>query len=161
MTFHRSVTLFGAIVFGALGAGAQTRAKKADSPDVKEIRDFRLNMDIVQKYIRSFQIASTDPAAKKCFDKNPPGNAPTLDDGEKLMNACPAALADLKTAGIKPREFLVVTAALIGDFMAVGLKKSGTIKEYPDSISAENAAFVEQNFDKLQSMLAPLTGDRK
>jgi hypothetical protein len=161
MTFHRSVKLLGVILLGAAGAGAQSRAKKAVDPDLKEIRDYRLNIDIVQKYIRSFQIASTDPAAKKCFDKNPPGNAPSLDEGEKIMNSCPAAVADLKTAGLKPREFLIITAAVIGDFMAVGMKKSGTIKEYPASISPENAAFIEQNYDKLQTMLAPLTGDMK
>jgi len=162
MTLHRSIALFGVMLIGAMGATAQSRAKKADDPDTKEIRDYRLNMDVVQKYIRAFNIATGDAAAKKCFDNNPPGNAPTLDAGEKLMNACPAAIADLKTAGIKPREFLIVTAALIGDFMMVGMKKSGTIKEYPAAaISPENAAFIEQNYDKLQTMLAPLTSNSK
>jgi hypothetical protein len=149
------------MVLAAGGAAAQSRAKKADSPDVKEIRDYRLNMDVIQRYVNFFNAIVKDPAAKKCFDNNPPGNAPTLDAGEKIINACPPAVADLKTAGLKPREFLIITGALIGDFMAVGLKKSGTIKEYPASISPENAAFVEQNFDKLQTMLAPLMGADK
>jgi len=70
-------------------------------------------------------------------------------------------VADINAAAIKPREFLIVTGALIGDFMAVGMKKSGTIKEYPASISPENAAFVEQNYDKLQSMLTPVMSNGK
>jgi hypothetical protein len=41
---------------------------------------------------------------------------------------CPAAVADIQAAGLKPREFLIVTGALIGDVMAVSLKKSGTIQ---------------------------------
>jgi hypothetical protein len=161
MFFHRPIVVLGLLLLGAGASAAQSRAQKADSPDVKEIRDYRLNMDIIQRYMGAFKAASTDPVAQKCFDSNPPGNAPTLDAGEKLLNTCPAAVADLKAAGIKPREFLIVTAALIGDFMAVGMKKTGAIKEYPASISPENAAFIEQNYDKLQNMLTPLTGKGK
>lgn len=137
---------------------AQSRSK-ANDPDLKEIRAYRLNMDVVQRYVHAYQMVGTDAAAKKCFEKSPPGNAASLNEGEKQINACPAAVALLNSAGMKPREFLIVTAALIGDVMAVGMKKNGTIKEYPDVISPENAAFLEQNFDKIQKMLAPLTGD--
>jgi hypothetical protein len=160
MTLQRTLASILAILLAGLSATAQTRSKK-DDPDLKEIRDYRLNMDVVERYIRAVKSGSADPAAKKCFDNNPPGNAPSLDAGEKIINACPAAVSDLKSAGIKPREFLIVTAALIGDVMAVGMKKAGTIKEYPSSISPENAAFVEQNFEKLQGMLTPLSGDGK
>ncbi|MGA7236669.1 MAG: hypothetical protein WBY44_13365 [Bryobacteraceae bacterium] len=160
MTLQRTLASIIAILLAALAATAQSRSKK-DDPDVKEIRDYRLSMDIVDRYVRAVKSATADPGAKKCFVNNSPGNAPNLDAGEKIINACPAAVADLKTAGIKPREFLIVTAALIGDVMAVGMKKAGTIKEYPSSISPENAAFVEQNYDKLQAMLAPLSGDGK
>jgi hypothetical protein len=161
MTFHRTLTLIGALLLAASGAAAQSRAKKTDSPDLKEIRDYRLNMDVIQRYITAFKAITKDPAAKKCFDNNASGNAPTLDASEKLLSACPTAVADINAAGIKPREFLIVTGALIGDFMAVGMKKSGTIKEYPASISPENAAFVEQNYDKLQSMLTPVMSNGK
>ena len=161
MTFHRSFVLASALLAAAGVAASQSRAKKANDPDVKEIRDYRLNMDVIQRYMQSFKAINNDSAAKKCFDNNSPGNAPTLDAGEKILSACPPAVADLKAAGLKPREFLIVTGALIGDFMAVGMKKSGTIKEYPDSISPENAAFIEQNYAKLQAMLAPLTSGDK
>jgi len=161
MTRNRMFALIAGIVLAASAAAAQSRSKKAESPDVQEMRDYRLNMDVIQRYMQAFKNASNDAGAKKCFEKNPPGNAPSLDAGEKLINACPAAVASLNSAGIKPREFLVITGALIGDFMAVGMKKSGTIKEYPSSISPENAAFIEQNYDKLQGMLSPLMGSQK
>jgi hypothetical protein len=160
MTSQRALASIFAILLAALSATAQSRAKK-DDPDVKEIRDYRLSMDIVDRYVRAVKSTIADPAAKKCFENNSPGNAPNLDAGEKIINACPSAVADLKTAGLKPREFLIVTAALIGDFMFVGMKKAGNIKEYPSSISPENAAFIEQNYDKLQGMLAPLMADGK
>jgi hypothetical protein len=161
MTFHRAFVLTGALLAVAGVVAGQSRAKKDNDPDVKEMRDYRLNMDVIQRYLAAFKAINNDAAAKKCVDNNSPGNAPTLDAGEKLLNACAPAVADLKTAGLKPREFLIVTAALIGDFMAVGMKKSGAIKEYPDSMSPENATFIEQNYAKLQSMLAPLTGSDK
>lgn len=161
MTFRHSVALIATILLATGVAAAQSRARKGDDPDTKEIRDYRLTMDVIQRYTRAVKSATEDPGAKKCFEKDSPGNAPSLDAGEKIINACPAAVADLKTAGLKPREFLILTAALIGDVMAVGMKKQGTIKAYPDSISPENVAFVEQNFDKIQAMLMPLTAGDK
>lgn len=156
----RNTAFLAAIALLAASAGAQSRAHRND-PDLKEFRDYRLNMDVIQRYVKAAKSATTDPATKPCFEKQSPGDAPTLDAGEKLINACPAAVADLRAAGLKPREFLILTGALIGDVMAVGMKKQGTIKQYPDSISPENAAFVEQNFDKIQAMLQSLGGDRK
>jgi len=48
----------------------------------------------------------------------------------------------------------VITGALFADFIAVGIKRHGRAKEYPATISPENAAFIDQNFDKLQAMMA-------
>ena len=142
----------------AISAFAQPR-KRADSPDLKEMRDYKLSLDAVQRYVGAIKTLNADPAAAKCT--NSPGNAPTLDEGEKLLNACAPAVAAVKAAGLKPREFLILTAALIGDMMAAGMKKQGTIKEYPASISPENAAFVEQNYDKLQKILGPVMSGNK
>lgn len=160
MTFRHVLTLIGGILLAGGGA-AQSHAKKADNPDLKEIRAYRLKMDVIQRYMEAFKTVNNDETAKKCFENNPPANAPTLDAGEKLLNACPSGVAYLTSAGIKPREFLIVTTALIGDFMAVSMKKNKLIKEYPASVSPENAAFIEHHYNKLQVMLAPLTGSQK
>jgi hypothetical protein len=150
------------VVFLFVAALAPSQsARRAETPDGKEIKEYRLNMDVIQRYLNAYKMASNDAGAKKCFDNSPPGNAPTLDAGEKLINACPAAVAIIKNAGLKPREFLVITGALIADYIAVGMKRQGTLKQYPASISPENAAFIDQNFDKLQTMMAPLTQQAK
>jgi hypothetical protein len=115
----------------------------------------------VQRYLNAFKLVSNYAATKKCFENSPPTNAPTLDAGEKIVNSCPAAIGILKTAGVKPREFLVMTGALIADYIAVGMKRQGKLKQYPASISTENASFIEQNYDKLQTMITPLTQQAK
>ncbi len=138
-----------------LGAAPQP-AKRPDPPDMKEIRDYRLTMDNIQKFVAAFKVISKDPAVKKCEAANNAGNAATLDLGQKQLESCPAAVADIASQGLKPREFLLLTANVMGDFMAVGMKRAGQIKEYPSSISHENAAFVDQNFDKLKAMMDPL-----
>jgi hypothetical protein len=138
-----------------LGAAPQS-AKRTDSPDMKEIRDYRLTMDNIQKFIAAFKVISKDEAVKKCEAANNAGNATTLDLGQKQLESCPAAVADLTSQGLKPREFLLLTANVMGNFMAVGMKRAGQIKEYPAAISPENAAFVEKNFDKLKSIMEPL-----
>jgi hypothetical protein len=127
-------------------------APAQETADRREIREFRLTMDVIQRYMGAFQRISNDAGAKKCFQD---GDAATLDAGEKRLKACPAAAALLKSAGLKPREFMVITGALFSDFIAVGMKREGKLKEYPASLSPENAAFIDQNFDKLQSLIAP------
>jgi hypothetical protein len=141
-------------------ATPQARAQRAtpdNDPDMKEMRDYRLSLDNIQKYIAAYKALASDPTAV-CFKNNPPGNAKTLAEGDKIIAGCGKAAADISGAGLKPHDFLVMTGALIGDVMAVGMKKQGTIKQYPPTISPENAAFLEQNYDKIQVMLAPLMG---
>jgi hypothetical protein len=97
MAVKRTLASIFAILLSGLSATAQSRAKKED-PDLKEIRDYRLGIDIGERYVRAFKSASSDAAAKKCFDNNPPVNAPSLDACEKIINACPAAVADLNAS---------------------------------------------------------------
>lgn len=61
-----------------------------------------------------------------------------------------------REAGIQPREFMIVSIALITDVTAVAMKKAGTIEAFPPSISPENAAFVERNFDQLRPKLGEM-----
>ena len=149
-----------ALIFAGIAiAGAQQtgrRAKTAENdPDLKEMRDYRLSMDNIQKYVTAFKALSSDPTAT-CLKDNPPGNAKTLAEGDKIIANCGHAAADIRGAGLKPHEFMVMTGALLGDVMTVQMKKQGTIKSYPDTISPENAAFLEQNYDKVQAVLGPL-----
>jgi hypothetical protein len=139
-------------------AAAPQAKKNADSdPDIREIRNYRLSMDALQKFANAYKAMMADSKAQTCFKDSPPGNEKSLDLGEKQLNECLAAITDLKGAGLKPREFLVLTAHILGDMMAVELKRGGQIKAYPaDTISPENAAFLDQNYDKMKALLAPV-----
>jgi hypothetical protein len=154
MTF-RTLTLL-AVAASAL-ASPQAK-KRADDPDYREIRDYRLSLDKIQKYIDASKTMQKDSAAATCFKDKPPGNQSSIDLGQKQIEACPAAVADLKAAGLTPREFLVLTGSLIGNVFAMEMKRQGTIKQYPESVSPENAAFLDQNYDKIKAMVAPLMG---
>lgn len=149
-----------AFLGGLLGAAAvAAQSGGSNSADLKEIRDYRLTMDNIQRYLGAFKVLNNDAAVKKCGDAAKT-DGKTLNDSEKALKSCAAAIADLDKAGVKPREFLVMTGALMSDFMTVGMKKAGQIKQYPDSISPENAAFLEQNFDKLQAMMASMSSGK-
>src|SRR5690242_15573684 len=102
--------LIGVVAGVALLAGAPQSKKTSDNdPDLKEIRDYRLSMDGFQKFVNAYKSMMTDGKAQTCFKDSPPGNEKTLDLGEKKLNECTAAAADIKGAGLKPREFLVLT----------------------------------------------------
>lgn len=136
------------------------RRTAENDPDLKEMRDYRLSMDNIQKYVAAYKALASDPSAS-CLNDHPPGNAKTLAEGDKIIASCGRAASDISGVGLKPHDFLVMTGALLGDLMAVGMKKEGTIKAYPATISPENAAFLEQNYDKIQALLAPLMGESK
>lgn len=151
------------LAMGSLGAAAQTGARKdrADDADMKEIRDYRLSMSNIQKFVTATKSIMGDAASARCVKDKSTGDMPTLDAGEKILNGCPEAAALIKKAGLAPREYVVMSGAIMSDFLVVGMKKQGTIKEYPASILPENAAFIEQNFDKLSAMLEPvMQGDK-
>ena len=151
MTFLRAVPL---LLIAAL-APAQTAAKKAETADSKG--DPRIPPQYgrgravyervyADQQRRGVEKMFRGQCGRKCSDAG---------RRRKRLRACPGAAAILKTARIKPREFMVITGALFSDFIAVGLKRHGSAKEYPATISPENAAFIDQNFDKLQAMMAP------
>jgi hypothetical protein len=155
MTFRRLIVL--SVLLTAVVA--QTR-KRADSPDIQEIREYRLSLDKIQRYVDSYKIMAQDPAAAPCFNK-PPGNQPTLDLGQKQIESCPSAVADLKKAGLAPREFLILGGSLMRGVFAMEMKHRGQIKEYPPTaVSPENAAFLDQNYDKVKALTAPLMNQR-
>ena len=49
-------------IIWTLAAMAQSTARKAETPDRKEIREYRLNMDIIQRYLGAFKLISNDAA---------------------------------------------------------------------------------------------------
>jgi hypothetical protein len=81
-------------------------------------------------------------------------NNKPMDQQAKNIDAnFPQVAAIIRGHGLTTREFILVTVAFVNDVTFVGMKKQGVIKDYPpNSVTPENAAFVEANFDKLQQI---------
>jgi len=158
---YRAVPLavFAFAIFAASPAAAQKHGD--DSADVAEIRNYHLTMSKVDQFV------AATTALKKLADANPEirkgMNSDKDDDASITQKAAdwdlhfPAAAAIVRSSGLSTREYIVVSIALLNDVMIVGMKKNGSIKEYPpDAITPENAAFVEQNYDKLEHTMSSL-----
>ena len=156
-------SLLAIIAFAALTvcSAAASAQKHDDSADVAEILNYHLTMPKVDRFI------AATTALKKMVDSNPELkkqiNSGSDDDASLTQKAAewdlhfPEATAAVKSSGFSTREYMVISIALLNDVLIVGMKKQGTIKEYPpNAISSENAAFVEANYDKLAQALAPL-----
>lgn len=126
-----------------------------DDADAKEYKSYRLNMDNVNKFVGAskalIKLSHDNPALEKEMASQ--SDAKTIEEAVKTTEKYPAVIAAIQSAGLTTRDFVVMTGTLMGTEMAVGMKKQGQIKDYPPSISPENAAFVEKNWDKLNAMM--------
>src|SRR6202167_4982114 len=138
-----------------IATAAQTQDDKASAEaEKKEVRNFALTTDKLDKYDAAVKavhkVQKDNPTIKKQMDdddsRNPSntiaGSVATIEKYPPIVNA-------LKNAGLPPRDFVVMTYTLINSAGAVQMKKSGAIKEYPDSVLPENASFVEKNYDRI------------
>ena len=141
---------------------APLAAQAPDSPDLAEARKYTLTMDKVQKLVAAFgavnKLTAANPALKAKMDADS-GPSLTIDQRAKNIDTnFPQVAAAIHAQSLTTREFIVVSIAFINDVTFVGMKKQGMIKDYPpNSVTPENAAFVEANFDKLQQMSQKLS----
>jgi hypothetical protein len=147
----------------ALAATFHTAVAQApDNPDLAEARKYTLTMDKVQKLVAAFdavnKLTAADPALKAKMDADSGPNL-TIDQRAKNIDASfPQVATAIHAQSLTTREFIIVSIAFINDVTFVGMKKQGMIKDYPpNSVTPENAAFVEANFDKLQQMSQKLS----
>jgi hypothetical protein len=130
---------------------AQVEAEK------NEVKNFVLTSDKLDKYAEALKamrkVQKDDPALKKQMDddnsKNPSN---TISGSVATIEKYPPVVNALKSAGLSPRDFVVMTYTLINSAAAVHMKKLGAIKEYPDSVLPDNAAFVEKNYDRISKI---------
>jgi hypothetical protein len=152
--------LAGAVLLActAFAHGAPQAGKSNDNdPDVVEIRHYRLTLDKVEKAVNATEefnkIVASDPALKKRVDASDDQDKTIDEKARSFETKFPEAMAVLHRQGLSAREYVVVSLALLNDMLVVGMKKQGSIKEYPaNMITSENAAFVEQNYDKLTAL---------
>ncbi len=140
-----------------------------NDPDVLEIRQYRLTMDKVEKAATATEqvgaLMASNPELKKKADAESDDDASIDQKAKQFDTKFPEATAIVHRNGLSTREYIVISLALLNDMMMVGMKMQGAIKEYPaNSVTPENAAFVEQNFDKLKVLarrMAPHDGDQE
>jgi hypothetical protein len=83
-------------------------------------------------------------------DSRNPSN--TIAGSVATIEKYPQIAKAIKDAGLSPHDFVVMTYTLINSAAAVQMKKAGTIKEYPDSVLPENAAFVDKNYERIKKI---------
>jgi len=163
MKIFPKLLLIAAVAMTAAWAAPQPKAAREPSPDQREITNFRLTTDNFNKYSNAtaamLKLTQSDAVLRKQMEEEQKGK--TLDQGAAALGSHPSISATLHGAGLSPREYLVMTGAVIGSTMAVGMKKQGMIKEIPPSISPENAAFVEQNYEKVTALMQKMQEQNK
>lgn len=137
-----------------VAAAAQSK-KAADNPDQKELYSYVLTMDKIQKLGSATKALNELAAHHPELQSN--SQAQTLDQVTQRIQKLPDAVAILSKNGLTPHEYAVGTMTLFQAGMAVGLKRSGTYKEYPPDmlklVSPENLDFVEKHYDEVSKAL--------
>ena len=146
------------VATGAMMVVAAQAGKAAGGdPDAAEVYNYHLTMDKIQKAAAATdainKYLAANPAVKSQMDGED-NSGKTIDQQAKILDTkYPQAAAIIKSNGLTTREDILVTRVFITGVMFVGMKKQGAIKDYPpNSLSPQNAAFLEQNFDKLQGL---------
>ena len=173
MRLSKAVTwLAGLAVLAVVtGAFAAPQSHKNDNdPDLIEIRHYPLKMAKIEQLAAATdevnKILAADPALKKEVNGEDMSKDESITKkAARIDTQYPQFAAVLHRHGLTSREYIVVTLAFMNDVMIVGMKKQGSVQSYPpNTITTENAAFVEQNYDKLvelgKRMSPPDEGDQ-
>jgi len=156
------------LVMTALAAATATLtpaqgSKAADNnPDVVEARNYKLTMNKLERLAAAAEdlnkALAADPALKGRVESGSSDDKSIDEKAREIDAKFPQLAAMLRPHGFATREWIVINIAFLNDMIVVGMKKQGALKEYPpNTITAENAAFVEANYDKLQEIGKKLT----
>jgi hypothetical protein len=169
MLLRCRISLLPFFLLAAFAAGASSAAAQHPgdgnqglaSADLAEVHQYRLTMDKVQQFVATTvaiqKLRESNPDLKKQMDAEKSDNETISQQAADLEQHFPQVAALVRSQGTTPREYIVIFAALITDVSLVAMKRQGEIKDYPpNSITPENAAFIEQNYDKLTQVLTAL-----
>ena len=158
-----AVSLLMMCCIGAFGQTSPAAGKRTrpDTPDMVEMRNYRLSMEKLNKFAAAAQsltaLSKSNPGMKSAMQGGL--GAKTMDEGVKVMESkYPEAATAIQKSGMSVREFFLVSVTLMTTSMVVGMKKQGqAIDQLPATVSAENLAFVEQNSSKIEKLLNGLS----
>jgi hypothetical protein len=144
------------------GVAAGTPVHDDNAADVLEIRQYRLTMDKIEKAANATQqvnaLLASNPDLKKRAESGESDNDTIDQKARRFDTQFPEAAAIIHRNGLTSREYIVISLAMLNDIMVVGMKMQGAIKTYPpNTVTPENAAFVEQNYEKLKALAEKMT----
>lgn len=163
MALRQHFRALAAVVAGlAAAAGAAAQGKGSDAADQKELYNYALTVDKLQKLDRATK--ALGELSKRHPDYAGISDSKTLDEMDRKMSGLPEVVTALAASGLRPREYAVGIMTLTQATMAVGFKKSGAYKEYPPAmlklVSKANLAFVEQHWDEIQKLTKSAPSDQ-
>jgi N-acetylglucosamine-6-phosphate deacetylase len=131
--------------------------KASAETEKKEVKNFVLTTEKLDKYDAAVKavhkVQKDNPTIKKQMDDDDSRNpSNTIAGSVATIEKYPAIAKAIKDAGLSPRDFVVMTYTVINSAAAVQMKKAGTIKEYPDSVLPDNAAFVDKNYERIKKI---------
>lgn len=85
----------------------------------------------------------------------------SLDAMVARINSDPRVVAALRRAGLEPREAVIMQLALIQAALAAELLDSGSIKEIPKDVNAENVRLVQANKAEITALTATVRGEEQ
>jgi hypothetical protein len=134
------------------------RVAAADT-DEMEVTKFRLTSANLEQYSKASSALMTmmqgDASLKKRFNDEQK-NKTIAQTTETIEKNYPNVAGAIRGAGMTTHDYVVMTATIISSAMAVGMKKQGMLKELPPTIAPENAAFVEQNYERVGALMQKL-----
>lgn len=80
------------------------------------------------------------------------GESQSLEEVVRAIEAQPGFAKAIRSAGLDAREFAKIQLSLFQAMFAHGFMKSGSVKELPKEVPAENVAFVREHEGELTAM---------
>lgn len=140
-------------------AVAPTGAAPAlDVGDAAMMRDYRLTMDGIRRYVQAtenFQAAvAGNPALQRrleAMDEAP--EADRIADFVQVVDQIPEWRRAVEQAGISTRDYAMIMATLTASALDVGMRRMGMDPPRDEWISDRNVALVEENWTEIEHLM--------
>jgi hypothetical protein len=103
---------------------------------------------------RMDQLEAEIDEAERAEDDEPDAKDQSLSDLAARMAADPRVAGALKRAGLAPREAATMQLALFQAGFTAAMLESGTIKQIPKDVNAENVKFYQANRAAIEALTA-------
>ena len=146
-------TVLAGALFTTVDARSQMNSKVSPA-DAKELYNYTLTMDKVQKTAGATK--ALEELGKHHPEMNDAHQSGSIDGTVQLIQRYPEAVAAITQAGLTPHEYVVCLMTVMQAAIAVGMKKSGAVADYPpqllQQVSRANLDFTEQHWNEIQKL---------